>query len=169
MKINNHALQRTEAGVGVCSEYHVLLRQPLSLSLSSLGRFAAFPVFHWSETDLTEFFGALGIFHDDAASHEFSVSRDGLRLLFTLFSFEGSVYVSLYREGLSEPLFTVERRYCSHAQVVSEGSIRYLDVGSPAHPVSNPGFAPVLARGVRIQVEPQFSVRLIEPRHPATY
>ena len=33
----NHALQRTEAGGGLCSEYRVLLRQPLSLSLDSLG------------------------------------------------------------------------------------------------------------------------------------
>ena len=33
----NNALQRTEAGGGVCLELHVLLRQPLSLSLDSLG------------------------------------------------------------------------------------------------------------------------------------
>ena len=125
-------------------------------------------MFHWSETDFTEFFGVLAVFHDDAASHEYFVSRDGLSLLVTLFSFEGSVCVSLYREGLPEPLFTVERRYCSHAQVVSEGRVRFLDIGAPTHPVSNPGFAPVLARGVRIQVEPQFSVRLIDPPHPAT-
>ena len=36
----NHALQRTEAGVYVFPVYHALLRQPLSLSLSSLGRYA---------------------------------------------------------------------------------------------------------------------------------
>ena len=34
----NHALQRTEAGVRVFPVYHVLLRQPLSLSLSPLGQ-----------------------------------------------------------------------------------------------------------------------------------
>ena len=33
----NHALQRTEAGGGVFSVYRALLRQPLSLSLDSLG------------------------------------------------------------------------------------------------------------------------------------
>jgi hypothetical protein len=33
---SNHALQRTEAGGGIVSAYHVLLRQPLSLSLDSL-------------------------------------------------------------------------------------------------------------------------------------
>ena len=33
----NHALQRTEAGVYVLPAYHALLRQPLSLSLRSLG------------------------------------------------------------------------------------------------------------------------------------
>ena len=37
LKINNHALQRTEAGGELFSGYHVLLRQPLSLSLEPLG------------------------------------------------------------------------------------------------------------------------------------
>jgi hypothetical protein len=36
-EVSNHALQRTDAGGGVFSAYHVLLRQPLSLSLDSLG------------------------------------------------------------------------------------------------------------------------------------
>ncbi len=39
----NHALQRTEAGVGVFSVYHVFPRQPLSLSLGPLGDYALFP------------------------------------------------------------------------------------------------------------------------------
>ena len=40
----NHALQRTEAGGGLFSVYHVLLRQPLSLSLDSLGAQMPFSV-----------------------------------------------------------------------------------------------------------------------------
>ncbi len=39
----NHALQRTEAGVPVFSVYHASPRQPLSLSLSSLGDAARLP------------------------------------------------------------------------------------------------------------------------------
>ena len=122
---------------------------------------------HWSETDFTEFFGTLGVFYDVAHSYTFSVSRSDLRLDLTLFDLEGAVYVGIYRAGWSEPLFTVQREGCSHALVVTHGARRFLEVGSPEHPVSNPGFAPALARGVRIQVEPQFSVHLLEPPQPA--
>lgn len=122
----------------------------------------------WSEAELTEFFGALATFHDGPHSYEFTTSRDGLRLLFTLFEFEGEVCVSLYRDGLPEPLFTVVRRFCTHAQVLRDGSGRScLEVGSPAHAVADPGFALIFSYGVRILVEPQFSVQLIEPRYPA--
>jgi hypothetical protein len=38
----------------------------------------------WDETDLTELFGVVATFHDDAHSHSFEVSRDGLRLLMAM-------------------------------------------------------------------------------------
>ncbi len=56
----------------------------------------------WSEPDLTEFFGVVSKFHDDALSHSYEVSRDGLRLLVTLFEFENAVYISIFREGLPD-------------------------------------------------------------------
>ena len=43
----NHALQRTEAGVRVFSVYHVLSREPLSLSLSPLGPGSLLSVGEW--------------------------------------------------------------------------------------------------------------------------
>lgn len=120
----------------------------------------------WSETDFTEFFGVVATSHDDAHSHSFEVSRDGLRLLVTLFDLEGAVYVSLSRDGLAKPLFTVQRELCTHAHITESGGFRRcFEAGAPEHSVTNMGVPPVLARGVRVYVEPQFEVELIETRY----
>ena len=104
-------------------------------------------------------------FDEEAHSHSFEVDRDGLRLLVSLYDLEGAVFVSIFRDGLSEPLFTVRRELCTHAHV-TEGSHlrRCFEAGAPKHPVTDMGIPPVLARGVRVYIEPQFQVELIEPR-----
>ena len=118
----------------------------------------------WSESDLTAFFGVEPSFHDDAHSHAFELCRDGLRLLVTLFDIEGAVYVSIYRDGWSEPLFTVRRELCSHAHITQGPRFRRcFEAGAPKNSVTDMGIPPVLARGVRVYVEPQFQIELIEP------
>jgi hypothetical protein len=122
----------------------------------------------WNETDLTEFFGVVATFHDDAHSHSFEVSRHGLRLLVTIFDLEGAVYVSIFRDGLAEPLFTVRRELCTQVHITeSAGFRRCFEAGTTKLPVTDMGIPPVLARGVRVYVEPQFQVELIEPRYDA--
>jgi len=122
----------------------------------------------WSAPDLTEFFGGVATFHDDTHSHSFEVSRDGLRLLVTLFALEGAVYVSIFRDGLAKPLFTVQRELCTHAHLTeAEGFRRCFEAGTTKHPVTDMGVPPLLACGVRVYLEPQFQVELIEPRYDA--
>ena len=120
----------------------------------------------WSQPDLTEFFGVSPKYYNDAESYAFEISRADLRLLVTLFYLEGAVYVSIFRDGLPEPLFTVRRELCTHAHVTeSAGFRRCFEAGAPKHPVTDMGIPPVLARGVRVYIEPQFQVELIEPRY----
>jgi hypothetical protein len=122
----------------------------------------------WSETDFTEFFGVVATYHDDAASHSFEVTRDGLRLLVTLFDYEQAVYVSIFRDGLPAPIFTVRRELCTHAHVTSGADFRRcFEAGAPSQPVTDMGIPPLLARGVRVYVEPHFQVELIESRYDA--
>ncbi len=126
-------------------------------------------MFMWDETDLTEFFGVAATFHDDAHSRSFDINRDGLRLLVTLFDLEGAVYVSIFRDGLPEPVFTVRRELCTHVQITKGTDFRLcFEAGAPKHPVTDMGIPPILARGVRVYIEPQFQVELIEPRYDAS-
>src|SRR5262245_31332959 len=102
----------------------------------------------WSKTDLEEFFGVDAEFCDPAHSYSFDVSRDGLRLLLTLFDMEGAVYVSIWRDGLPKPLFTIVREACTHALIgVHPDNRRVLQVGSSGGLTTEMGVLPVLSRG----------------------
>ena len=124
----------------------------------------------WQQNEVEEFFGAEAEYHDGPHSYEFAVSRDGVRLLMTLFDLEGAVYASIYRDGLPEPLVTLVRESCTHALVGSDTRGRpCLAVGSPEAPVTEMGMAPLLIRGIRIFLEPQLQLEFIdhEPRGAA--
>lgn len=120
----------------------------------------------WNETDLIELFGVTPKYEDGAHSYAFEVARDGLRLLVTLFDLEGAVYVSIFRDGLPEPLFTVRRELCTHAHITKGNDFRpCFEAGSTKHPVTEMGIPPELVRGVRVYMEPHFHVELIEHRY----
>jgi hypothetical protein len=121
----------------------------------------------WQHYEVEEFFGAEAKYDDGPHSYEFAVSRNGVRLLMTLFDLEGAVYASIFRDGLPEPLVTVVRESCTHALVSSDTrGRRCLAVGSPDAPVTEMGIPPVLIRGLRIFLEPQIQLEFIdhEPR-----
>lgn len=120
----------------------------------------------WDEADLISFFGVAGVFDKPCHSYSYEVTGDGIRLLVTIFDLEQAVYVSIFRDGLSVPLFTVCRELCTHVQIVKDEASRdCFQAGSPKHPVSDPKMQPVLVRGVRVYVKPHFRVQLIEDRY----
>lgn len=120
-------------------------------------------MFRWSEADITEFFGVAAEFDENAYSYSFELSRDGLRLLVTLFDLEGAVYVSIFRHGLPQPLFTVRRERCTHVQIGGMDFHRCFEAGTTEFPTTDMGIRPLLVRGVRVYIEPHFQVELIEP------
>lgn len=124
----------------------------------------------WRQDEVEEFFGVKATYYDGPHSYEFAVSRNGVRLLVTLFDLEGAVYASIYRDGLPEPLVTIVRESCTHALIASDTRGRAcLAVGSPEAPVTEMGTSPLLHRGIRIFLEPQFQLEFIdhEPRGTA--
>ena len=69
----------------------------------------------WDRTELIEFFGIIPTFYEDAQSHAVELSRDGLRLEFTLFDAVGAVYISVFRDGVTDPIIDIVRERCTHA------------------------------------------------------
>lgn len=120
----------------------------------------------WDETELIDFFSSLCEFEETSHSHTFSHEKNGLRVVVTLFEFEGTVYSSIFRENSDESLITIRRDLCSHVQVTMDVAFkRCFEAGSPEYPVTNMGIAPKLSRGVRIYLEPDIKIVLIESRY----
>lgn len=94
----------------------------------------------WDEVDLAGFFGVEATFRDNAASHSFQVNRDGLRLPVTLFGLENAVFISIFRDGLAQPLFMVRREHYTHAHVTKDNDFRRcFEAGNVRQPVTNMG------------------------------
>src|SRR5688572_26981340 len=120
----------------------------------------------WDESDLAEFFGGLSDDRDAPHSYEFESFRDGLRLRLTILALEHTVFVRLFKDGLPEPVFTVHRDFCKYAHVTKGEEFRpCFEAGVTKHPVTDMGIPPLLERGVRVYLDPQIQVELIEPRY----
>jgi hypothetical protein len=118
----------------------------------------------WIESDLAEFFEAPAAYHDESAMFTFKSVKCGVRLEFSVVPDFGDTYVGIWHDGWESPLVNVERKCCSHAQIVSDASGRKcLEVGRTKHPVTQMGIPPVLHRGFRVRLDPQICIELIEP------
>ena len=118
---------------------------------------------NWNQTDLTEFFGAIPTFDEDAMSHSFELTRDNLRLLITIFDAEYAVYTSLFYEKFPQPLITIKTEFCTHAHITtSHSGAPCFEAGATRHSVTDMGIPPFLTRGLRIFIEPQFQIELID-------
>ncbi len=113
----------------------------------------------FEEHRYVEFFGVVSAFDEDAYSYSYTLERDGLRLLFTVFPLDGGVYTSLYRDGITEPIAKSRLDDCTHARFVAHGSRTCLEIGRPEHPTSEPT-APLIW-GLRLFIEPHFSLEFI--------
>ncbi|MFO1481724.1 MAG: hypothetical protein U1F71_00025 [Verrucomicrobiaceae bacterium] len=124
----------------------------------------------WSDSDFAEFFGVEVDDHDAPHTYEYEVSRDGLRLRLSILALEHTIFVRVFRDGLPEPVFTVRRDLCSHAHITDgTGFRRCFEAGVTEQPVTTDmGIPPVLERGVRVFLEPQLQVELIQPRYDTT-
>lgn len=123
------------------------------------------PTIKWNKPELTSFFGVIPTSYKEPHCSKFDISRDGLRLLVTIFDTEGSAHASLFRDGLPEPVITIRRENCTHAQLDLDSKRRqFLEIGSPKSRVTEKDLTPVLTRGFRIYLEPQIKIELIEGR-----
>src|SRR5262249_51213133 len=114
---------------------------------------------NFTEHELADFFGGVGEWDGDDCYYSWDLSRDGLRLLFTVFPLDGGVYTDVYRDGISEPIVRTRLGDCTHACVVPYGSHRCLEIGRPEHPTSDADVP--LVWGLRLFVEPHFRVEFL--------
>jgi hypothetical protein len=111
-------------------------------------------VLRFEEHEFIDFFGVDAPLDEDACSYSYELARDGLRFLFTVFPLDGGVYTSLYREGVDDPIVSSRLKGCTHMRFVSRNGRRFLEIGRPERPTTEPSAPPVW--GLRISVDPHF-------------
>jgi len=116
-------------------------------------------ILKFTEHEFVEFFGIVGEWNEDACSYSYTLSRDGLRLLFTMFPLDGGVHTSVYRDGIVEPIVRSRLHGCTHSRFVLRGSQHCLEIGRPERPTFEASVA--LVWGLRLFVEPHFTVEFV--------
>jgi hypothetical protein len=114
---------------------------------------------NFEEHEFVEFFGIVAPLDEEAFSYTYSTSRDGLRLVLTVFPVDGAVFTDLFRRGIDESVFVSRLTGCTHSRVVQLGSRRCLEIGRPVHPTSEPSVS--LSWGLRLFIEQHLHVEYI--------
>lgn len=117
----------------------------------------------WDKYELIEFFGVLPEEDEDQTYLSFIVAKDGLRLVASFFHYFWDFQVSIFRDGVDEPVFRTRiqnsagMRYVKHAN-----GWECLEVAAPHRNVSLEEEW-IIPMGARIRVNPHISVELFQP------
>lgn len=117
--------------------------------------------FVWNETDFIECLSVLPEVAEDGGGigHHFTLHRDGLRLLLSVYPLTAEVLISLFRNSAQESLFTILLTDCPGARYVKERNGRnYLEFFAAKifdHTYDGESLIPM---GVRLAVDLDFKI-----------
>ncbi len=114
----------------------------------------------WNEYEFVECLGVLPEVEEYETSHFFRVEKDGLRLLLSVFQYDGDVYLDLYREGIEPPLFSMRLIGCEGARYVNEKGGEWLEFAPAKSFGSRYDGVSLLPFGVRVAVNPHIRIEL---------
>jgi hypothetical protein len=116
--------------------------------------------FVWNEYEFVECLGVVPEVSEHDASHTFKVERDGLRLELNVSQYDGDVYLSLHREGIETPVFSMRLIDCDGARYVRDKRGDFLEF-APAKSFGSryDGRSPA-PFGFRVYAEPHIKVEV---------
>lgn len=123
----------------------------------------------WNEYDFVECLGVLTEYEEDSQSSSYEVEKDGLRLLLTIFDGGGvkspaDVYLSIYRDGIKEPIFhtTIYKSPGAH-RVIDANGFECLEIAAPSRYNSHYEENWIVPMWMRVRVYPHICAELFQP------
>jgi hypothetical protein len=118
---------------------------------------------NWDPTDLLICLKVEPHADPDGVEHSYSVSQNGLRLLISIFQYDGDVYFSLFRDiPGAEPLIELKISQCPAIEFVERGGDEWLNF-LPGRPPDMPfDKAASIARGIRVRIYPDICLELFK-------
>ena len=118
---------------------------------------------HWDPIDLLACLEVEPCTDADGVEHAYSVSRDGLRLLITVFQYDGDVYFSLFRDTPdAASLIDLKINQCPAIELVREGGEEWLRF-LPGRQLETPyDKRASIQRGIRVRIRPDIRLELFK-------
>lgn len=116
--------------------------------------------------DESEFVQALGVVPKEGEQGHgiervFELAHGGLRLLLSVFQYDGDVAVSIYQDGVAQPVITRWARRFTQAQCVRDPKgDECLEVVYPVGAIAETRLQMPLRERLRIYVQPQIRITL---------
>lgn len=92
--------------------------------------------------------------------HSYTVRRDDLRLLLTVFQYDGDIRISLYRNGVDRPAFDMRLLGCTGVRYVNDDRGEYLEFAPARCFGSRYDRESPIPYGVRLAVKPSIAISL---------
>jgi hypothetical protein len=119
------------------------------------------PKLVWNETDLIECLGVLPEIDEGATGHHFTVYRDGLKLLLSVYQYSAEVWLSLLRSEAQDSLITIRMIDCTGARYVKNRRDRdYLEFAAAKVFGGRYDGESAILMGLRLTVDPDFKIEL---------
>lgn len=119
------------------------------------------PQLVWNQYDLIEFFAVLPEVDEYETGDHFTVWRNGLRLLLSIYQYDAEIWCSLYRGESPESLFTIRMIDCPGVRLVRnpKGSDCLEFAAAKVFGGRYDGESK-MPMGLRLTVDPDFKIEL---------
>ncbi len=115
----------------------------------------------WDPVDLLECLEVVPTADKDGVEHTYEVTKDGLKLIISVFQYDGEVYFSLMRENESEnTIIDLKINQCPEITFSKTGKIEQLDFHPGRQIIEKFDTSYSINQGVRVQIKPDISIEL---------
>jgi hypothetical protein len=119
--------------------------------------------FVWNETDFIECLSVFPTVEECGVAHHFDLYRNGLRLLLSVYQLDAEVWISLYREGSNQSLFTVSLKDSPGARLVrNRNGQDYIEFAAGDVFGGRYDGESMIPMGIRLSVDPDFNIQLFQ-------
>ena len=115
----------------------------------------------WNEYDVIESLGVVPEIGEYESEHIFELEKDGLRLVLAIYPYSGDVYLSLYKEGIEFPVFSMKLVNCPGVRYVKhKKEVEYLEFAAAKNFNARYNGDSLISTGVRLAVNPHIRIEL---------
>ncbi len=117
----------------------------------------------WNPTDLLECLETEPSVDKDGVEHSYEVIKSGLKLLISVFQYDGDVYFSLLRENEAQSsIVTFKINQCPEIVLKQVGKEEYLEFLPGRQILESFDKQSSITKGVRVRIHPDIKLELYE-------